>query len=119
MSKETAFAPIYFSEIIDCYKSSSEYIWLCVNRIQNLNNVSASFIITPLMLFIISRFCRELGLPTRLKDLGLGNITDQQLLEVGNTAMHPNSVIHSVPLELSAKLIADAIRTADQISSSL
>lgn len=49
----------------------------------------------------VIRFCRELGLPTRLKDLGLENINDPQLLEVGNAAMYPNSVIHSVPLELS------------------
>ena len=67
----------------------------------------------------VIRFCRELRLPTRLKELELENINDQQLLEVGNAAMHPTSVIHSVPLELPAKLIADAIRTAYYISSSL
>ncbi len=45
-------------------------------------------------------FCNDLGLPTTLSDLGLQNVTDAELLQVGEVAMKPNNVIHAVPVEL-------------------
>jgi glycerol dehydrogenase len=57
-------------------------------------------------------FCIDLGLPTTLADLGLQDVRQADLLRVGEVAMQPTNVIHSVPVELTAGLIANAIRTA-------
>ncbi len=65
------------------------------------------------------RFCADIGLPVRLADLGLGDVSNADLLRVGETAMNPASVIHSVPRTLSARLVADAIRTADALATDL
>lgn len=64
-------------------------------------------------------FCADLGLPVRLADLGLSDVPDADLLRVGETAMNPASVIHSVPRTLSARRVADAIRTADALATDL
>jgi glycerol dehydrogenase len=64
-------------------------------------------------------FCAQIGLPVRLADLGLGEVSDADLLRVGETAMNPASVIHSVPRSLNARIVADAIRTADALAPHL
>ncbi|MDX3974833.1 glycerol dehydrogenase [Shinella sp.] len=64
-------------------------------------------------------FCADIGLPVRLADLGLEDVSDADLLRVGETAMHPSSVIHSVPRVLNARIVADAIRTADVLARHL
>lgn len=64
-------------------------------------------------------FCADIGLPVRLADLGLGDVSDTDLLRVGEMAMNPASVIHSVPRTLNARLVADAIRTADVVATNL
>ena len=61
-------------------------------------------------------FCAFLGLPTRLADLGLADVSDADLLRVGEEAMKPTNVIHSVHVPLTAQGIADAIRTASLIA---
>ncbi|WP_136683917.1 glycerol dehydrogenase [Falsirhodobacter xinxiangensis] len=65
------------------------------------------------------RFCHAIGLPVRLADLGLGDVSNADLLRVGEEAMKPTNVIHSVHRRLTAKTIADAIRTADIIVTGL
>lgn len=65
------------------------------------------------------RFCADIGLPVRLSDLGLDGVTDAELLRVGEAAMAPTSVIHSVPRALSAAKVANAISTADALARNL
>lgn len=57
-------------------------------------------------------FCRDIGLPTTLADLGLTDLSAADMARVGQAAMLPTNVIHSVPVELTATAIADAIFTA-------
>lgn len=64
-------------------------------------------------------FCAAIGLPVTLADLGLAKVTLEELLRVGEAAMDPASVIHSVPVTLDARKIADAIRGADAIARHL
>ncbi|MVA25171.1 glycerol dehydrogenase [Agrobacterium vitis] len=61
-------------------------------------------------------FCQDLKLPTMLGDLGLETVTAEDLLKVGEIAMAPASVIHSVPLKLTPQLIADCIWTASKLA---
>lgn len=65
------------------------------------------------------QFCAAIGLPVTLADLGLGDVSDADLMRVGEAAMDPASVIHSVPVPLSARRVADAIRAADAIATRL
>jgi len=55
----------------------------------------------------------------RLADLDLAGVSDADLLRVGEEAMKPTNVIHSVHRRLTARGIANAIRTADVIATSL
>lgn len=66
-----------------------------------------------------TRFCHDIGLPTRLADLGLADVTDADLLRVGEEAMKPTNVIHSVHRPLTARGIAHAIRTADRLAGQI
>ncbi|MGV1831780.1 glycerol dehydrogenase [Agrobacterium vitis] len=61
-------------------------------------------------------FCQDLKLPTMLGDLGLETVTAEDLLKVGEIAMAPASVIHSVPVKLTPRLIADCIWTASKLA---
>ncbi len=65
------------------------------------------------------RFCADLGLPVRLSDLGLADVSDADLLRVGEEAMKPTNVIHSVHRDLTARGIAHAIRTASTIAEQI
>lgn len=65
------------------------------------------------------RFCAFLGLPTCLADLGLADVSDADLVRVGEKAMEPTNVIHSVHRDLTARGIAHAIRTANTLSAVL
>jgi glycerol dehydrogenase len=59
-------------------------------------------------------FNSYMNLPTRLSDLGLEDVSDADLLRVGEEAMRPTNVIHSVHRHLTASGIAAAIRTASR-----
>jgi glycerol dehydrogenase len=61
-------------------------------------------------------FCIDLGLPTTLSDLGLQAVTNADLARVGEVAMKPSNVIHAVPVELSANLVANVIKTASALA---
>lgn len=61
-------------------------------------------------------FCIDLGLPTTLADLGLAAVREDEMRAVGEAAMAPASVIHSVPVALDSRLVADAIWTASAIA---
>ncbi|WHA44066.1 glycerol dehydrogenase [Agrobacterium larrymoorei] len=61
-------------------------------------------------------FCLDLGLPATLADLGLTDVSAEDLLRVGEIAMLPSNVIHSVPVALTAQLVADCIATASALA---
>lgn len=61
-------------------------------------------------------FCAAIGLPVTLADLGLEGVSDADLKRVGEAAMQPASVIHSVPVPLSAGKVAATIRAADVLA---
>lgn len=70
----------------------------------------------PAELNAVLDLCLDIGLPVSLGDLGLENVTRAELADVGQAAMQPANVIHSVPVELTAELIADCIATASAVA---
>ncbi len=64
-------------------------------------------------------FCREVGLPTRLADIGLGDASADDLRVVAARTVAPAETAHNEPFEVTAELIADGIRAADARASAI
>ncbi|MGE4504577.1 MAG: glycerol dehydrogenase [Desulfovibrionaceae bacterium] len=62
---------------------------------------------------LIYGFCESVGLPTTLADLGLPDVSAEELLLVAEKACAPEESIHHEPYEISPVRVADMIRAAD------
>lgn len=62
-------------------------------------------------------FCLEVGLPVCLADIGVENITSEELLQVAEKACIPDESIHSMPFPITVTEVAGAIIAADRIGS--
>ncbi|WP_319517978.1 glycerol dehydrogenase [uncultured Martelella sp.] len=58
-------------------------------------------------------FCEAIGLPMTLADIGIGDATDEQLLEVAKLACDPADTMGNVPGSVTPKDVVAAIRAAD------
>lgn len=58
----------------------------------------------------VLEFCRELGLPTALADLGIENATDDQLANIARAALACARNIANEPLDLTQEVLVRAIR---------
>ena len=61
----------------------------------------------------VLNFNISLGLPVCLADIGVDNITAEELIKVGETACIPEESIHAMPFKVEPKDVASAIKTAD------
>lgn len=61
--------------------------------------------------------CKSVGLPTTLKEMGLENITKEQLELVANTAVKKGETIHNMPFEVTAEMVKKAIIEADRLGN--
>ena len=58
-------------------------------------------------------FCEAVNLPITLEQIGLKNITDEQLLAVATAACAAGETIHNAPTEVTPKRVFAAIKAAD------
>ncbi len=63
-------------------------------------------------------FCESVGLPTRLDDIGLSGVTDDELKKVAEKACDPEEVIHNEAVPVSMESVFAAIKAADAYGSS-
>ncbi len=63
-------------------------------------------------------FCKNIGLPTSLEDLGVHSIERERLLEVAKLACAPEETIHNMPFEVTPEKVVAAILAADGYSGS-
>lgn len=61
----------------------------------------------------VIEYCRSVGLPTNLRDLGVEKIDNKKLMEVAELAAAPGETIHNMPFPVSPKDVYSAILTAD------
>jgi len=61
-------------------------------------------------------FCAAVGLPTTLQDLGMGELTREELFKVAQAASAPKKSIHNEPFPVTADDVLSAILVADAIS---
>jgi glycerol dehydrogenase len=64
-----------------------------------------------------ARFCRALGLPTRLADLNLGAATPDDIEKVAEASLKPGSATYKVAVPLSPAIVRDAILSLDAFTS--
>lgn len=62
-------------------------------------------------------FCLEVGLPVCLADIGVEQLSEEELMEVAAKACIPEESIHAMPFPVSVESVAAAIITADRIGS--
>lgn len=62
-------------------------------------------------------FCLDLGLPVCLKDIGVEQITAEELQEVARKSCIPEESIHAMPFPVTEDDVAAAIIAADKIGS--
>jgi glycerol dehydrogenase len=60
-------------------------------------------------------YCRSVGLPTCLTDLGVEDASRERLLAVARAATAPGETIHNMPFEVTAEMVLGAILAADRL----
>lgn len=58
-------------------------------------------------------FCEAVGLPITLEQIGLGKITDKQLMDVATASCAPGETIHNAPCEVTPQRVFAALKAAD------
>lgn len=61
----------------------------------------------------VFHFCTEIGLPTKLADIGLEEVTDDMLMQVAKVACAPEDTMGNVPGNITPENVVAAIRDAD------
>ena len=60
-------------------------------------------------------FCRSVGLPTSLKDMGVKEINVEKLMEVAEAACAEGETIHNMPFPVTAEAVLAAMLTANEL----
>ena len=58
-------------------------------------------------------FCEEVALPTTLEDLGLTDVSDDDLVRVAEAATAEAETIHNEPMPVTADMVVAALKAAD------
>ena len=66
----------------------------------------------------VQEFCRKVGLPISLEELGLGDLDDSDLRRVAEAAVAEGETIHTTWFPVTASMVAAAIRDADALGRS-
>lgn len=62
-------------------------------------------------------FCRELGLPTNLHDMGVKELNREKLMEVAEASCAEGETIHNMPFEVTPTAVLSAILVAHNLGS--
>ncbi|MCC3868326.1 glycerol dehydrogenase [Terrisporobacter mayombei] len=60
-------------------------------------------------------FCMEVGLPVCLEDIGVNEISEEELMEVAAKSCIQEESVHSMPFPISVEAVAASIITADRL----
>ena len=62
-------------------------------------------------------FCKSVGLPTCLADLGVKNVTPERIMQVAKVATADGETIHNMPFPVNAAMVSAAIFAADKLGA--
>jgi glycerol dehydrogenase len=63
----------------------------------------------------VMAYCRSVGLPTRLKDLGITDPSPERLMAVATASVAEGETIHHMPFKVNADMVHAAILAADKL----
>ncbi|MBI9013736.1 MAG: glycerol dehydrogenase [Clostridiales bacterium] len=63
----------------------------------------------------VINYCKSVGLPTSLGDLGVKDVTDEKVRAVAELSCAENETIHNMPFKVTAADVFSAIYVADQL----
>lgn len=58
-------------------------------------------------------FCIDLGLPVTFEELGIKDVSDEELMDVARAACAENDTLHNMPFEVTPKSVFAALKAAD------
>jgi Glycerol dehydrogenase and related enzymes len=67
----------------------------------------------------VVKYCKSVGLPTCLKDLGVTDVTPEKIMKVAKAATAEGETIHNMPFPVSAENVYAAILAADKLGATL
>ncbi len=67
----------------------------------------------PEMVDRVFGFCEAVNLPTTLAQIGLADVSDEDLMKVAEAACAKGETIHNEPHEISPEVVLSALKTAD------
>ncbi len=73
---------------------------------------------SPEMIDLVFSFCESVDLPTTLADIGLGTVSDEDLMKVAQAATAAGETIHNEAGTITAEAVFLAMKTADSIGQS-
>ena len=65
---------------------------------------------------MLTEFYRPLGIPTSLEEIGLSNLTDEQLMSIAIQATAPGLPVHQLPYSVTSDVIVTAIKQLEKIN---
>ncbi|MFT4107011.1 MAG: glycerol dehydrogenase [Lacrimispora sp.] len=65
----------------------------------------------------VIRFCKEIGLPTNFKDLGIDQVGDEKLLAAATASCGENDTMGNMPFEVTPEDVLAAMKAADRLGS--
>lgn len=65
----------------------------------------------------IINYCKSVGLPTCLKDLGITEVTPEKIMAVAKAACAEGETIHNMPFEVTPESVYAAILVADKLGA--
>ncbi len=63
----------------------------------------------------VVNFCKQLGLPTTLKELGVKEIIEEDIMKVAEASTVEGETIHNMPFEVKKEMVYDAILKANSL----
>lgn len=67
----------------------------------------------------IALFCKELGLPTTFKELGMEQVSEEALMAVAAASCAEGDTMGNMPFKISSEAVVAAMKVADQIGTML
>ncbi|MFK3662647.1 glycerol dehydrogenase [Scandinavium sp. NPDC088450] len=67
----------------------------------------------PELINTVYQFCLDLGLPTTLADIGLQDVSDEELFKAAEASCQPGETMHNEPYEVNPVNVLAAMRAAD------
>jgi glycerol dehydrogenase len=58
-------------------------------------------------------FCEAVGLPTTLDEIGLENVSDEELMKAAEAACAPGETIHNEPVPVHPRMVLAAFKAAN------